>query len=51
MARRTVITGIGWVTPLGYDIEEVWGKLLRCESGIAPITRPALRMRVASSSR
>ena len=36
MARRTVITGIGWVTPLGDNIEEVWSRLQQCESGVEP---------------
>lgn len=36
--QRVVITGAGWVTPLGTDIDTVWERLLNSESAIAPIT-------------
>ena len=37
--QRIVITGVGWVTPLGHDIEEVWANLLAGKSGIRPTRR------------
>ena len=38
MKRRVVITGMGWITPLGHDIESAWKRLLAGESGVAPTT-------------
>ncbi|MEM9111811.1 MAG: beta-ketoacyl-ACP synthase II [Planctomycetota bacterium] len=37
--RRVVITGLGWVTSLGTDVNEVYNQLLAGTSGIRPITR------------
>ncbi|MHC4995883.1 MAG: beta-ketoacyl-[acyl-carrier-protein] synthase family protein, partial [Planctomycetota bacterium] len=36
--NRVVVTGIGWITPMGHDIEAVWKRLLNAESGVASTT-------------
>jgi len=33
--RRVVVTGLGWITPLGDDIETVWQKLIDGQSGVS----------------
>ncbi|RLS65268.1 MAG: beta-ketoacyl-[acyl-carrier-protein] synthase II, partial [Planctomycetota bacterium] len=38
-SRRVVVTGMGWVTPLGHDVNSVWQRLMNSESGMGPITR------------
>ncbi|HEV3344940.1 MAG TPA: beta-ketoacyl-[acyl-carrier-protein] synthase family protein, partial [Pirellulales bacterium] len=36
---KVVITGMGWVTPLGHSLEAAWQKMLAGESGVSTTTR------------
>ncbi len=38
MSHRVVITGMGWITPMGHNSEGVWSRLVNGESGIARTT-------------
>lgn len=38
MSRRVVITGLGFCTPVGQSVTEVWEHLLAGKSGVGPIT-------------
>ena len=38
MSRRVVVTGIGCVTPVGNDVDQMWASLRRCGNGVGPIT-------------
>ncbi|MBL8815377.1 MAG: beta-ketoacyl-ACP synthase II [Planctomyces sp.] len=37
--RRVVVTGMGVVTPLGFDLESVWESVCAGKSGVSPIQR------------
>lgn len=37
--QRVVVTGMGWVTPLGHDLDAVWSKLTAGASGVSRIER------------
>lgn len=38
MMRRVVITGMGVITPLGLSVDDMWQRLMACDSGIEPTT-------------
>jgi len=38
-SQRIVVTGMGWVTPLGHDLNSVWDKLVAGVSGVSHIER------------
>ncbi len=37
--RRVVITGMGWVTPLGDDVDAVWARLVAGECAVGRVSR------------
>lgn len=37
--KRVVITGLGTINPLGHNVPEFWGNLIKGVSGAGPITR------------
>ncbi len=38
MRKRAVVTGMGWVMPLGADLESVWKRMQAGDSGVGRIT-------------
>jgi len=38
MRLRVVVTGMGCVTPVGNNVEDMWASLRRCDNGVGPIT-------------
>ncbi|MBA3741292.1 MAG: beta-ketoacyl-[acyl-carrier-protein] synthase II, partial [Chloroflexi bacterium] len=39
LTRRTVVTGLGAVTPIGNDVPTFWANLVAGVSGVGPITQ------------
>ncbi len=37
MRRRVVVTGLGVVTSLGWQVEDLWSRILKGESGVRPL--------------
>jgi 3-oxoacyl-[acyl-carrier-protein] synthase II len=35
--RRVVITGQGWITPLGHDVPSVWAHLMKGDNAVVPV--------------
>src|SRR5579862_5894152 len=47
---RLPVTGMAWTTPLGNDLDQVWERLLRGETGIASVPHTVrLRSSLAAS--
>ena len=38
MRRRVVVTGIGWITPMGVDVDAAWERLKAGDSCVGPTT-------------
>src|SRR5690606_10403946 len=38
MRKRAVVTGMGWVMPMGTDLDSAWKRILAGESGVGRIT-------------
>jgi 3-oxoacyl-[acyl-carrier-protein] synthase II len=38
MRRRVVVTGLGCISPLGNDVDQLWGNILAGKSGVGMIT-------------
>ena len=37
MSTHVAVTGMGWTTPLGDDLDRVWTRLLAAETGLVPV--------------
>ena len=35
---RVVITGMGWITPLGHDVASAWDRLIAGDNAVGPVT-------------